>query len=389
MIEIGLAGKPNCGKSTFFKAATLADAEIADYPFTTIKPNVGVGFVKVRCVCTSLKVKCENCINGWRFIPVKIIDVAGLVPDAHKGRGLGNEFLDNLRRCEGIIHVIDVSGSTDEEGNKVEIGFRDPIEDIKFLNRELDMWLFGILKRNWDKILRRSLVEKVEVSKLIHNQLAGLGFKEWQIKEALLQIGKHPKDFKNNDLLKFSNELRKRRMKMIIAANKADIAPDTLLRKVVKSYSENVIPTSALYELILKTAAKNNYIQYIPGDSSFKILKDLNEKQRKVLNLISKYLQKFGSTGVQDAINKLVFDVLDYVVVYPVEDENKFTDSAGNVLPDAFLVKKGTTVKEFAYMIHTELGEKFICAIDAKRKMKIPEDYKIKNGDVIKIVSAA
>ncbi len=88
MIEIGIAGKPNAGKSTFFKAATLADAEIANYPFTTIKPNVGIGYVRVKCVCQELGVKCNECIDGWRFIPVKLIDIAGLVPDAHKGGGL-------------------------------------------------------------------------------------------------------------------------------------------------------------------------------------------------------------------------------------------------------------------------------------------------------------
>ena len=388
MIEIGIAGKPNCGKSTFFKAATLADAEIASYPFTTVKPNVGIGYVKVKCVCSSLNVKCENCTDGWRFIPIKLIDIAGLVPEAHKGRGLGNEFLDNLRRSEGIIHVIDVSGSTDEEGNEIEIGHRNPIDDIKFLNYELDMWIFGILKRNWNKILKRSLIERVDLSKFLYTQLAGLGFKEWQIKDALSKIHKSPKDFDEKDLIRFSSELRKKRMKMIIAANKADKAPKELIEKVLK-FNKNIILTSALFELTLRTAAKNGYIYYIPGERDFKILKQLNKKQEKALNIIKNYLRRFGNTGVQEVINKIVFDVLDYVVVYPVEDENKYTDSSGNVLPDAFLVKKGTTAKELAYMIHTEIGENFIYAVDARRKMRIPENYEIKNGDVIKIVSAA
>ncbi len=388
MIEIGLAGKPNAGKSTFFKAATLVDVAIANYPFTTIEPNVGVAHVRVRCVCRELGVECGKCVDGWRFIPIKLIDVAGLVPEAHKGRGLGNEFLDNLRQAEAIIHVVDASGSTDAEGNEVGIGEHDPIEDVEFLKRELDMWLFGILKRNWDRIARRIHLEKRDPAKFITEQLAGLGFKEWHVKDALRVVGKNVHEFGEDDLFRFAVELRKRRMKMVIAANKADKAPEELLKRLM-GLEEIVIPTSAIFELTLRTAAKNGYIKYLPGDDDFEILKPLNEKQRRALEMIREFMKRFGGTGVQKAINTIVFDVLEYIVVYPVEDENKFTDTKGNVLPDALLVKKGTTARELAYMIHTEIGEKFIYAVDAKRKMRVGEDYVLKNNDVIKIVSAA
>ncbi len=386
MIEIGIAGKPNAGKSTFFKAATLADAEIANYPFTTIKPNIGVGYVRVKCVCQELGVECKECIEGWRFIPVKLIDVAGLVPDAHKGRGLGNEFLDNLRQSEAVIHVVDASGSTDEEGNEIGVGERDPIEDVKFLYHEIDMWLYGILKRNWEKIMRRMKAEKRDAVKFLTEQLAGLGFEEWMVREAIKGFGDVSK-LDDDGLKKFAVELRKRRMRMVIAANKADKAPEELLDKLM-NVPEIVVPTSAAYELILRTAAKNGYIKYLPGDNDFEILKELNEKQIKALEKIRKFLKEFGSTGVQDAINKVVFDVLDYIVVYPVEDENKFTDTKGNVLPDAMLVKKGTTARELAYKIHTDIGKHFIYALDARTKMRIAEDHELKNNDVIKIVSS-
>ncbi len=387
MIEIGIAGKPNAGKSTFFKAATLADAEIASYPFTTIKPNIGVGYVRVRCVCQELGVECRECVDGWRFIPVKLIDVAGLVPDAHKGRGLGNEFLDNLRQSEAIIHVVDASGSTDEEGNEIGIGERDPREDVKFLYHEIDMWFYGILKRNWEKIIRRMKAEKRDPAKFLTEQLAGLGFEEWMVRESIKGFG----DLAtlNDDALKeLAVELRKRRMQMVIAANKADKSPKEILTRLL-DLPEFVVPTSAAYELILRTAAKNGYIKYLPGDSDFEILKKLNEKQMRALEKIREFLMEFGSTGVQDALNKVVFDVLDYIVVYPVEDENKFTDTKGNVLPDALLVKKGTTARELAYKIHTDIGKHFIYALDAKTKMRIAEDYELKNNDVIKIVSSA
>ncbi|MEM4616468.1 MAG: redox-regulated ATPase YchF [Archaeoglobaceae archaeon] len=387
MIEIGIAGKPNAGKSTFFKSATLADAEIANYPFTTIKPNIGVAYVRVKCVCEELGVNCGKCVDGWRFIPVKLIDVAGLVPDAHKGKGLGNEFLDDLRQSEAIIHVVDASGSTDENGNEIGVGERDPVEDVKFLLNELDMWIFGILKRNWDKVVRKAKAEKKDTAKFILEPLSGLGFDEIMVKEAFRGFEDIQK-IKDDELRLIARELRVRRLKMVIAANKADKAPKELIKRL-KEFDNLTIPTSANYELTLRTAAKAGYIKYLPGDSDFKILKDLNEKQKKALEKIRDFLLEYRSTGVQDAINKLVLDVLGYIVVYPVEDERKFTDSKGNVLPDAFLVKKGTTARELAYKIHTDIGKSFIYGLDARKKMRIAEDHELKHNDVIKIVSAS
>jgi len=388
LIEIGLAGKPNAGKSTFFKAATLADAEIANYPFTTIQPNIGVGYVRVKCVCQELNVECKNCVDGWRFIPVKLIDVAGLVPGAHEGRGLGNEFLDNLRQSEAIIHIVDASGSTDFEGNEIQVGEHNPVEDVKFLYTELDMWLKGILKRNWDRITRRISMERRDPVRYIAEQLAGLGFEEWHVRDSIRAVGKEIKDFSDDDLKEFATRLRERRFKMVISANKADKSPEELINNLMK-LDEVVIPSSAVFELTLRTAAQNKYIKYLPGDSGFEILKELNEKQRKALERIKDFIRKYEGTGVQKAINTVVFDLLDYIVVYPVEDENKYTDTKGNVLPDAFLVKRGTTARELAYQIHTEIGKSFIYAVDARKKMRIAEDHELQNGDIIKIASAA
>ncbi len=387
MIEIGLAGKPNAGKSTFFKSATMADAEIANYPFTTIEPNIGVAHVRTECVCKELGVfPCGNCVDGIRFIPVKLIDVAGLVPDAHKGRGLGNEFLDDLRQADAIIHVVDASGTTDEEGNEVGEGARDPLDDIEFLEKELVMWLFGILKKNWDKIVRRIQMEKKDPAKFIAEQLAGLGFDELTVKEALRSVGGDVAKINDDSLLKFADELMKKRFKIVIAGNKADKAPKDNLEKIQKAGG---VICSAMYEYTLRTANNNGYIKYRPGDESFEIIKELNEKQRKALEMIGEFMKKFKGTGVQKAINTAVFEKLGYIVVYPVEDENKFTDTKGNVLPDALLVKKGTTARELAYMIHTDIGKNYIYAIDAKKKMRVSEDYELKNNDVIKIVSSA
>ncbi|WP_456477952.1 redox-regulated ATPase YchF [Geoglobus ahangari] len=387
MIEIGLAGKPNAGKSTFFKAATMADAEIANYPFTTIEPNVGVAHVRVDCVCKELNVyPCGNCVDGVRFIPVKLIDIAGLVPDAHKGRGLGNEFLDDLRQADAIIHVVDASGSTDEEGNEIGVGQRDPLDDVRFLENELVMWLFGILKKNWDKIVRRIQMEKRDPARYIAEQLAGLGFDEVMVRESLRDAGKQYSEFDDDALKGFAERLMERRFRILIAGNKADKAPEENLKKLKEI---GAVTCSAIFELTLRTASKNGFIKYLPGDEDFEIVKELNEKQRKALEMIREFMKKNGGTGIQEAINRIVFEKLGYIVVYPVEDENKFTDSKGNVLPDAMLVKKGTTARELAYKIHTEIGEKYIYAIDARKKIRISEDYELKNNDVIKIVSSA
>jgi len=387
MIEIGLAGKPNAGKSTFFRAATMAEAEIANYPFTTIEPNIGIAYVRVECVCKELDVyPCGNCIGGIRFIPVKLIDVAGLVPDAHKGRGLGNEFLDDLRQADAIIHVVDASGSTDEEGNEIGVGERDPLKDIEFFEKELYMWLYGILKKNWGKIVRRIQMEKRDATRYIAEQLAGLGFNEIMVKESIRELDKSYSEFNDEDLLDFAKILMEKRFKIVIAANKADKAPKDNLKKLEKIGG---IPCSAMYEMTLRIATKNGYIKYLPGDEDFEILKELNEKQRKALERIREFMKENGGTGVQKVINEAVFNKLGYIVVYPVEDENKYTDTKGNVLPDAFLVKKGTTAKELAYMIHTDIGKHYIYAVDAKKKIRIAEDYELKNNDVIKIVSSA
>jgi hypothetical protein len=387
LIEIGLAGKPNAGKSTFFKAATLADAEIASYPFTTIEPNVGIGYVRTECVCRELEVECNNCVDGWRFIPIKLIDVAGLVPGAHEGRGLGNEFLDNLRQSEAVIHVVDGSGSTDFEGNEIGVGKHDPVEDVRFLYNELDMWLYGILKKRWDKISRRISLERRDPARYITEQLAGLGFKEWQVKESIKAVSKQISDFSDDDLRIFASELRKRRLKMVIAANKADKSPKELIDRLLK-LDEMTVPTSAALELTLRIAAQNKYIRYLPGDEDFEVIKELNEKQKKALEIARNYMRKYSGTGVQRVVNSVIFDLLDYVVVYPVEDENKFTDTKGNVLPDAFLVKRGTTARQLAYQIHTEIGKHFIYAVDAKQKLRISEGQELKHNDVIKIASA-
>ncbi len=387
-ISIGLAGKPNSGKSTFFKAATLANVEIANHPFTTIDANHGITYVRTQCPCKELGKLCGQCQDGVRYVPVEVIDVAGLVPDAHKGRGLGNAFLDNLRQANAIIHVIDVSGGTDIEGNPVGIGQHDPLEDIEFLEHEITMWMFGILKRNWDRLSRRIQAENLKLEQVVSDQLQGAGVSVHHARVALSKISMsdNPAKWTDDEMIALSDALRLASKPLMIAANKMDVAPPELLERLM-SADRIVVPISAAAELALRMAAKSDAIAYRPGDKEFVMNDGLSDAQKAGLDKIKMLLDENGSTGIQECINTAVLQLLDQVVAYPVEDEGKYTDKKGRVLPDAYLMKSGSTAHDLAYMVHTDIGEGFLYAVDAKTKMRLGEKHEVEDGDVIKIVS--
>jgi small GTP-binding protein len=396
MLELGLVGKPNTGKTTLFNALTLANAPVAGYPFTTIDPNIGVTYVRSRCPCSEFRVKCSPqnslCVDGTRYVPVRVIDVAGLVEGAHMGRGLGNRFLDSLRMASVLIHVVDAAGATDGEGRPCPPGTHDPMKDIDFLEVEIAMWFRGILARDWQRFAKRAKYEKLDLVKEISAKMSGLGITEKHVAEAMrasLVDRENPDSWSDDDLLRFSGELRKVSKPILIAANKADMPEAEKNVERMRERGYQVVPTSAEAELALRRASEKGVIRYNPGDREFKVLKEdvLSEMQREALRRISTFLRKWGSTGIQALVDRAVYEVLGLVVVYPVDDENKLTDKKGNVLPDAFLVRSGTTAREFAYTIHSELGESFLYAIDARTKRRVGEDYVLKNGDVIRVVS--
>ncbi len=395
---LGIVGKPNTGKSTFFCAATLAPAEIANYPFTTIKPNRGVGYVRTPCVHEEFNVK-DNpvnslCLDGVRLIPVEFIDCAGLVPGAWQGRGLGNQFLDEIRKADALIHIIDASGGTDCEGRLCKAGEHDPLEDVKFLEHEITMWMASILKRDWPKIARTAESETKDLFLMLEERLSGLAIRRTHMFEAVRKTGlnaEKPTSWSEDDFLKFVDMLRQIAKPMLIAANKIDLptAEENLER--LKKLNYIVVACCAEAELALRRAAEKQLIDYRPGDCNFNITKPekLNESQTKALETIrEKILLKHGSTGVQEAVNTAFSRLLNMITVYPVEDLERLADHNGRVLPDAYLVPYGTSARQLAYIIHTELGEGFIYAVEAREKKRIGEDYTLKDRDVISIVSA-
>jgi len=395
---LGVIGKPNTGKSTFFSAATLAAAEIANYPFTTIKPNRGVGYVRTPCVHTEFKVQ-DNpnnslCLEGVRLVPVELIDVAGLVPGAWEGRGLGNQFLDEIFRADALVNVVDASGGTDCEGRICKPGEHDPLEDVRFLEREIAMWMAAILKKDWAKIARTVEVDKKGIYAPIEERLTGLGIKRHHIFEAVHKANLNPDKptaWSDDNFYKFVDTLRKISKPMLIVANKIDLPTAEANIQRLKELDYIVIPCSAEAELALRRAAEKQLIEYRPGDADFKILhpEKLSPSQIQALKTIrEKILLKSGSTGVQEAMNAAYFKLLNMITVYPVEDVEHLANHNGKVLPDAYLIPAGTTAHQFAYIIHTELGESFLYAVDARHKTRIGEDAVLKDRDVISIVSA-
>ena len=395
---LGIVGKPNTGKSTFFSAATLATADIANYPFTTIKPNRGVGYVRSSCVHEDFKVQ-DNprnslCLAGVRLMPVELVDIAGIVPGAWEGRGLGNQFLDEIRRADALLHVVDVSGGTDIEGKNCKLGEHDPLEDVQFLEREITLWMVNILKKDWPKIARTAEADKKGIASPLEDRLTGLGIKKVSVGEAIRRCGLNvdkPTLWSDEDFYQFVDVLRRISKPMLIVANKVDLPSSQINLERLKKLDYTVIAVSAEAELALRRAAEKQLVDYKPGDEDFKVLspEKMSAGQLNALESIrEKILSTNGSTGVQEALNTAYFKLLDMITVYPVEDPEHLTNHDGQVLPDAYLVPNGITAHQFAYVIHTELGENFIYAIDARNKRRIGEDSILKDRDVISIVSA-
>jgi len=391
MLSVALAGKPNAGKSTFYAAATTADPEVANYPFTTIEPNRGVSYARTECPCLTRDRRCdsENCHDGTRYVPIELIDVAGLVPGAHEGRGLGNQFLDELTDADAILHVVDAAGATDTEGEPVGVGEHDPLEDLQFIETEMDRWLASILERNWESLVRGARSPEFAIDEALTELLTGVGATPGDVARTLRELS-YPEDpaaWTDEDRRALATALRERTKPIVVVANKIDAADDADIRRIQEA-ADVVVPASAESELALRRGAEAGHVEYDPGDATFEV-GEVSDDQRAGLARIGELLERWGGTGVQRAIDTAVYDVLDRITVYPVRDATAWTDGDGRMLPDAELLPAGATPVDLAYAIHSEIGDGYLSAVDARTGREIGEDHELGEGDVVRIVSTA
>jgi len=399
-IKIGLIGKTNTGKTTFFNSATLSSAEISTYPFTTKKAETATAYAVTVCVHPEFNVtdnpNNSKCSDGWRYIPIEIIDLPGLIKDAWKGKGLGNQFLSIAAQSDALLHIVDVSGSVDSSGKISEVGTGDPISDYADIEEELIMWYHKILEGNRDKIskLISSGSDKIESLTELYR---GIGVKKDHIKDTLKTLGLEDKnfdDFDVQDTKKFATHLRRISKPTLIVANKIDIeGADETFDRIRERYSDSiVVPASADSELSLRRAEQKGLIKYSPGSEQFEIIKpeDLNDKQKNALEFIKKGIMgEYMRTGVQFAINIAVFKLLKMNSIYPVANEEKLSDKKGRVLPDLILMKDGATVNDLANEIHSDLQKGLLYAKDLRYKLRLPLDYQLRDRDVISLISAS
>ncbi len=396
-MEIGVVGKPNVGKSTFFNALTLLDVAMAPYPFTTTTPNRGVGAVRSPCPHLEKGTPCQpgnaKCVEGVRWVPVNLVDVPGLVPGASAGKGLGHKFLDDLRSADGFVQVVDLSGATDEEGRMDNPGSHDPALEVDWLEQELVAWIAEILGRDFQRAAKGVELEGKKMEEFLGERLTGLSIPPGAITAALRSTSMdraHPAHWTEEERRSLARALLTASKPRLVAANKCDRATreraDTLATEISPIPS---VPTAADSELTLRRAARAGLVGYRPGDPSFTILDPsrLSVAQTRALEGIRSVLAVWGGTGVQPALEKMVFDRLRMIVVYPVEDETHWTDGKGRVLPDALLVPAETPARAVAYRVHTDLGENFIRAIDGRTHRALAADHPLEANAVIRIVA--
>ena len=396
-MEVGVVGKPNVGKSTLFNALTLLDVPMAPYPFTTVTPNRGVAAVRAPCPHPEKGVPCTpgnaKCVEGTRWIPVSLVDVPGLVPGAHAGKGLGHKFLDDLRPADGFVQVVDLSGATDAEGRIDAPGAHDPAEEVGWLEEELVAWVAEILGRDFVRLARGVELQGTKVEEFLSQRLTGLSISPAAITATLRSASvdqTHPAHWTEEDRVRIARELLRTSKPRLVAANKCDRARKDGAKALTDAVDPiPVVPTAADAELTLRRAARAGLVTYRPGDTSFGVTDParLSPAQTKALDGIRSILTYWGSTGVQGALERMVFERLGMIVVYPVEDETHWTDSKGRVLPDALLVPANTPARAVAYRVHTDLGENFIRAIDGRTHRALAADHPLGPNSVVRIVS--
>ncbi|RDZ51954.1 GTPase [Haloferax sp. Atlit-6N] len=391
--KIGLVGKPSVGKSSFFNAATMNDVPEGAYPFTTIDPSIGEAYVRVECAAPEFDESCTPsvgyCDHGMRYVPVKLVDVAGLIPGAHEGKGLGNQFLTDLNEADVLVHVVDFSGETDIEGEATE--GHDPREDIDFLENELDMWYLGVLEKGIDRYRSGYHGEDKDIEVDLAEQMSAFKTNKDEIKQIILSLGLEldPDEWDDADKESLAREIRKRTKPIIIAANKMDkpVSQENYEEITADADYEHLtfVPTSAHAEKALKKADEGGVVDYRPGDDDFDIVGGVSDEQEAGLEQIREFVAEFGGTGVQQSLENALFDVMGAIAIFPGSANGK-SDSQG-VFRDCFILPEGSTTEDFAYHLHSDIGDGLLHGIDCHSKRQIGSDHELAHRDVVEIVS--
>lgn len=396
-----MIGKTNAGKTTLFNSMTLLAGEISTYPFTTKSPETGVASVVTLCVHREFGVQDapanSKCEDGWRFVPVEVTDLPGLIKGAWMGKGLGNQFLSVAAQSDALLHVVDASGSVDKDGKITEPGTGDPLADFADVELELVLWYTKLFTTNTTKISKLSKTPGYNLPEAVAEVMRGVGVRKEHVVTALDESLLKDKSFDTwteKETQNFCWALREISKPTLIIANKMDLpfAAENFkkLREAHKGLI--VVPTSGEAELTLRRAEAKNLIKYVPGEERFEILKpqDLNDAQRSALAYIRrKVFGEYLRTGVQFALNIAVFKLLKMNAVYPVADAEKLTDKQGRTLPDVYLMEVGSTVEDLAKAVHSELAKGLVYAVDVRTGIHLPTDYVLHDRDVLSIVSTA
>jgi len=391
--KIGLVGKPSVGKSSFFNAATMNDVPEGAYPFTTIDPSVGEAYVRVDCAAPEFDETCTPsvgfCDDGTRFVPVKLVDVAGLIPGAHEGKGLGNQFLTDLNEADVLVHVVDFSGETDLEGEPTED--HDPREDIDFLENELDMWYLDVLEKGIERYRSGYEGEEKKIEADLAEQMSAFKTNKDEIKQILLatDAGLDPDEWDEETKARVAREIRKRTKPIVIAANKMDKPAAQEHYDAVTSDPDydhlTFVPTSAHAEKALKQAEEAGVVDYQPGSAEFDIVGEPSEEQAAGLEQIREYVEAFDGTGVQDVLESALFDVMGAIAIFP-GSANGRSDSQG-VFRDCFILPAESTTEDFAYHLHSDIGDGLLHGVDCRSERQVGSDHELGHRDVVEIVT--
>jgi ribosome-binding ATPase YchF (GTP1/OBG family) len=399
LLRVGLIGKTNAGKTTLFDSMTLKTGEISNYPFTTKAADTGIAQAVTLCVHKEFNTqdnpKNSKCEEGWRFVPIEVTDLPGLIKGAWMGKGLGNQFLSVAAQSDALLHVVDASGSVDKDGKITEPGTGDPLADLADVELELVLWYTKLFSSNMVKISKAAKLPGMGLPSAVAEVLQGVGVTREHVIFALNEALLHEKDvdtWNEKEIQNFCWVLRDVSKPTLIVANKMDL-PNAAenFKRLREQYKDlMVVPTSGEAELSLRRAEVKGLIKYIPGEELFDVVKpqELTTSQKAALAYIRrKVFGEYLRTGVQFALNIAIFKLLRMNAVYPVADAEKLTDKHGNVLPDVYLLPAGSTVDDLAKAVHSDLHKGLLYGIDARTALHLPVDYVLRDRDVMSLVS--